>query len=268
MFQVIYIADSISLDLTDLARNSHDLIDVHGDVLFNKCEDLVQSQPITFLTEDAFIKAPGWHAPHRGTIEFQVRTVEQSGVLMYHSGKTSVSDVFAVEIMDGHLYVLLDLGAGLVKVKASQGLISDGLPHTVSIHHEHGIGSITVDSQIQEFTAPGTDEQLDLEGPLYIGGINLDMSLLSVPSSLWSASLRHGYVGCLQDLIINGEKVDVAELARNQQVKGIKEFCRVVEPMCESQPCMHRGTCMEGWNRFVCDCTMTGYAGPTCNQGE
>ena len=48
IFQVVYKADSINLDITDLARNSNSLINVHGDVVFDKCEELVDALPITF----------------------------------------------------------------------------------------------------------------------------------------------------------------------------------------------------------------------------
>ena len=72
----------------------------------------------------------------------------------------------------------------------------------------------------------------------------------------------------MQDLVINGEKVDIAGLARKQRAAGVDEYCRVMDEQCISRPCMHRGDCREGWNRFVCDCTTTSYIGPTCNEGQ
>ena len=68
--------------------------------------------------------------------------------------------------------------------------------------------------------------------------------------------------------MINGEKVDIAGLARKQKAPGVEEYCRVMENQCISRPCMHRGDCREGWNRFVCDCTITSYTGLTCNDGK
>ena len=138
----MYKADSINLDLTDLARNRHNLIEIHGDVTFNKCEDLVQSQPITFSTEDSYVKAPKWDAKTSGTIQFQFRTNEQDGLIMYNSGAEDTSDFFALEILDGYLYLLLDLGSGATKVKVSQGRISDGLQHLVLLEHNSKTGKI------------------------------------------------------------------------------------------------------------------------------
>ena len=33
---------------------------------------------------------------------------------------------------------------------------------------------------------------------------------------------------------------------------------------CESQPCFHNGTCVDGVNMFTCDCTGTGFEGLIC----
>ena len=85
--QVVYRADNIELDVTDLARSNHNLITVHGDVLFNKCEDLVQAQPITFTISGSVITLPYWKAHHSGNIEFQFRTNELNGLLMYNLGQ-------------------------------------------------------------------------------------------------------------------------------------------------------------------------------------
>ena len=87
MFQVVYKADNIELDVTDLARSNHNLITVHGDVLFNKCEDLVQAQPITFTTPGSVVSLPYWNAQLSGNLEFQFRTTEQNGLLMYNLGQ-------------------------------------------------------------------------------------------------------------------------------------------------------------------------------------
>ena len=141
--QVIYKADTINLDLTDLARNRHNLIDIHGDITFDKCEDLVQSQPITFTSPESFIRAPQWDVKSTGTIQFQFRTNEPNGLLMYNSGARGSSHFFALETLDGFLYLLLDLGSGVAKVKATQGRVSDGLQHLLLLEHDGDIGKFS-----------------------------------------------------------------------------------------------------------------------------
>ena len=39
---------------------------------------------------------------------------------------------------------------------------------------------------------------------------------LSLPTSIWSASLKLGYVGCLKDLVINGADIDVVAYTHEQ----------------------------------------------------
>jgi leucine-rich repeat transmembrane neuronal protein 1/2 len=49
---------------------------------------------------------------------------------------------------------------------------------------------------------------------------------------------------------------------------AIRPSCRSQAPQCEATPCMNSGTCSEGWNRFVCDCSGTSFTGPRCAKGE
>jgi len=36
--------------------------------------------------------------------------------------------------------------------------------------------------------------------------------------------------------------------------------------VCNGSPCLNGGTCLEGWNRPICDCSATLYGGPTCGR--
>ncbi|KAJ9589944.1 hypothetical protein L9F63_016928, partial [Diploptera punctata] len=127
-------------------------------------------------------------------------------------------------------------------------------------------GRVTVDGTAADFSTPGESNQLDLEGPLYIGGVGPPTALVTVPPVLWAGVLRHGYVGCMRDLVINGNAIDIAGYARQQDSGAIRPSCHVQLPQCDSQPCMNGGLCMEGWNRFICDCTATSFTGPTCGK--
>lgn len=49
---------------------------------------------------------------------------------------------------------------------------------------------------------------------------------------------------------------------------SIQPACHSLGTQCDSQPCMNSGLCSEGWNRFVCDCAATSFAGPTCGKGR
>ena len=33
-------------------------------------------------------------------------------------------------------------------------------------------------------------------------------------------------------------------------------------------PCHNDGQCKSGWNRFICECSLTNFTGPTCTRGN
>ncbi|PSN31987.1 Neurexin-3 [Blattella germanica] len=186
---------------------------------------------------------------------------------MYSSGASSShADFFAFELLNGHIYLHLDLGSGGVKVKATTRRVDDGLWHEATLRRTGKEGRVTVDGTAADFSTPGESNQLDLEGPLYIGGVGPPTAPLTVPPVLWAGVLRHGYVGCMRDLVINGNAIDIAGYARQQDSGAIRPSCHVQLPQCDSQPCMNGGLCSEGWNRFICDCTATSFTGPTCGK--
>ncbi|KAG7256136.1 hypothetical protein CRUP_030099 [Coryphaenoides rupestris] len=45
-------------------------------------------------------------------------------------------------------------------------------------------------------------------------------------------------------------------------------FIAATAKQCDAKPCKNRGACKEGWNRYICDCTGTGFWARTCERGE
>ena len=37
---------------------------------------------------------------------------------------------------------------------------------------------------------------------------------------------------------------------------------------CTEESCANQGVCLQQWDGFTCDCTMTSYGGPICNDRE
>ncbi|XP_024942008.1 neurexin-1 isoform X3 [Cephus cinctus] len=222
---------------------------------------------VTFTSPESHLVLPPWKAAKSGSISFKIRTNEPNGLVMYsRSGAHGRPDLFAFEMLGGHLYLHADLGSGPVKVRASKRRVDDGTWHDVALRRVERDGRVTVDDSHAEFRTPGDSTQLDLDGLLYIGGVGAPFAPLTVPAVLWSGALREGYVGCMRDLVINGHPVDIAGYAQQQDSGAVRPACHVQPPHCPSQPCMHGGHCLEGWNRFHCDCTGTPFTGPTCGK--
>nr|CAH0109280.1 unnamed protein product [Daphnia galeata] len=264
--KVEFTADSLRLDILELARTGNKLLSMAGRPDW-MCQAVEVADPITFTTPDTVLMLPSWEASKTGSMSFKIRTNEPNGLLLYNNGAPHAQgDYFAVELVNGHVYLHLDLGSGSVKVKATSRRIDDGTWHEITISRNGKSGRATVDGASTDFVTPGDSYQLDLDGSLMVGGIGMVVDNAAIPSGLWSATLRHGYVGCMRDLVINGNAVDLAAFARQQDSGAIRPACHVLPPQCESQPCMNGGTCTEGWNRFLCDCSSTSFNGPTCGK--
>ncbi|CAJ1077239.1 neurexin 3b isoform X5 [Xyrichtys novacula] len=275
--EVVYKNNDIRLELSRLARIVDPKMKLQGDVVF-KCENVPTLDPINFETPDSFLALPKWNTKRVGSISFDFRTSEPNGLILFTHGKAqdrrdakgqknNKVDFFAVELLDGGLFLLLDMGSGTIKVKATQAKVNDGAWHHVDIQRDGRSGIISVNSRRTPFTASGENEILDLEGDLYLGGLPDNRAGLVLPTELWTAMLNYGYVGCVRDLFIDGRSKDIRQIAQSQNATGVKSSCsKVTGKQCDSNPCRNNGMCKEGWNRFVCDCTGTGFWGSTCER--
>ncbi|GAA6097991.1 neurexin-1a isoform X1 [Tachysurus ichikawai] len=135
--EVVYKNNDVRLELSKLALQGDHKMKIHGVVAF-KCENVATLDPITFETPEAFITLHKWNAKKTGSISFDFRTTEPNGLLLFSHGrpkqqtkeaKTPVTlkvDFFAIEMLDGHLYLLLDMGSGTTKTRAVNKKVNDG----------------------------------------------------------------------------------------------------------------------------------------------
>ncbi|XP_029106889.1 neurexin-2-like isoform X6 [Scleropages formosus] len=272
---VVYKNNDFKLELSRLAIERDPKISLHGDLVF-RCEDVAALDPVTFETPESYIALPRWNTKKTGSISFDFRTTEPSGLLLFSHGRLQgpkeqrpdrqlKADYFAIELLDGFLYLLMDMGSGSIKMKASNKKVNDGEWCHVDFQREGRKGSISVNSRSTPFFSNEGSEILDLDSDMYLGGLPEMRSDLILPPGVWTALLNYGYVGCVRDLFIDGKSRDVRRLAEVQSAPGVSSFCtREFQRKCSSAPCANSGQCREGWNRYICDCTGTGYLGYNC----
>uniref|UniRef100_A0A8C6WZQ4 Neurexin 2 n=1 Tax=Neogobius melanostomus TaxID=47308 RepID=A0A8C6WZQ4_9GOBI len=230
---VVYKNNDFKLELSRLAIERDPKITLNGDLVF-RCEDVAALDPVTFETPESYISLPKWNTKKTGSISFDFRTTEPSGLLLFSHGRPPQgpkeqkpgrelkTDYFAMELLDGYLYLLIDMGSGKTKLKASNKKVNDGEWCHVDFQREGRKGSISVNSRSMPFSSPEGSEILDLDSDMYLGGL---------PESKSELILR-----------------DVRRLAEIQSAMGVSSFC----------------LCKEGWNRYICDCTGTGFLGTNC----
>lgn len=127
---------------------------IYGEVVF-KCENVATLDPINFETPEAYISLPKWNTKRMGSISFDFRTTEPNGLILFTHGKpqerkdvrsqkNTKVDFFAVELLDGNLYLLLDMGSGTIKVKATQKKANDGEWYHVDIQRDGRSGKMVL----------------------------------------------------------------------------------------------------------------------------
>ena len=77
---------------------------------------------------------------------------------------------------------------------------------------------------------------------------------------------RSGFEGCLSS-------VDIADLSPSLTEDAVVPSSLVVSgcegpTKCSQNACANRGTCVQQWNAYACECDMTSFTGPTCYDGE
>ncbi|XP_062702509.1 neurexin 1 isoform X5 [Aedes albopictus] len=266
--KVEFSADTLRLNLIDLARTGSKLIQVAGRVDY-QCPSGDPQDPVTFTTRESYLLLPPWDVSKQGMLSFKFRTNEPNGLIILNTVvRQPRPDFFAVELLNGHIYIHMELGSGAVKVRASRRRVDDGVWHELSLRRNGRDGKVGVDGQWNDFRTPGDSTQLELDSPMYVGGIGPPYADVVIPPAIWTATLRQGFVGCLRDLVLSGKPVDIAAYARQQDSGAIKPSCHIVPTQCGStvSPCQNGGQCTEGWNRPLCDCSATLFTGPTCGR--
>ncbi|XP_062375089.1 neurexin-1a-like isoform X7 [Sardina pilchardus] len=276
--EVVYKNNDVRLELSRMAKQGDAKMKVHGVVAF-KCENVATLDPITFETPESFITLDKWNAKKTGSISFDFRTTEPNGLLLFSHGKPKQQikgaksqqsfrvDFFAIEMLEGHLYLLLDMGSGTTKTRAVNKKVNDGEWYHVDFQRDGRSGTISINTLRTAYTAPGESEILDLDDNLYLGGLPENKMGMVFPTEVWTALLNYGYVGCVRDLFVDGQSKDVRRIAETQKATGVKPSCTKEAPkLCLSNPCQNNGVCREGWNRYVCDCSGTGYLGRSCER--
>ncbi|XP_055385088.1 neurexin-1 isoform X9 [Condylostylus longicornis] len=287
--KVEFSADTLRLNLIDLARSGSKLIQIAGRIEY-QCPSGDPQDPVTFTTRDSHLRfslkgniklctkdsklkvLPPWETGKQSSVAFKFRTKEPNGLILLTTGsrppRAKNPVLFAVELLNGHIYIHLDLGSGAVKVRASRRRVDDGDWHDLNLRRSGRDGKVSVDGVWNEFRTPGDATMLELDGQMYVGGTGASYSNINWPSAIWTATLRQGFVGCLRDLQLSNKAVDIAAYARAQDSAAVKPSCHVQSNLCNANqsPCMNGGICTEGWNRAICDCSATLYTGPTCGR--
>ncbi|CAH8450419.1 unnamed protein product [Heterobilharzia americana] len=259
---------------------------------------------VSFIKPGGYLRINGWKVVLHGEITFTLRTTTLNGLIMYSNSidehklfqkditrpillrnvkglKQIGFDIFALELRLGRLHFLLNTGSGLIQPEfnkkhiesESKGFVSDGREHAIQIIFDEGDLTLNVDGE--NFLTHGvqvkTYKYLNLNEYFYIGGLPEPMRQINsfISPDVWSAQLRHDFLGCLSDLTVNKELWDIDLERRTCWSKSfIESECTVSSTidLCTDNPCENGGLCHSRWNTFHCDCSYTDFIGKTCTE--
>ncbi|MXQ95305.1 hypothetical protein E5288_WYG005122 [Bos mutus] len=247
------------------------------------CEVTTRSFP-----PQSFVTFRGLRQRFHFTVALAFATQERNALLLYNGRFNEKHDFIALEIVDEQVQLTFSAGETTTTVAPQvPGGVSDGRWHAVQLQYynkpnigrlglPHGpsgekVAVVTVDdcdtavavrfgsfvgnySCAAQGTQSGSKKSLDLTGPLLLGG---------VPNLPEDFPVRNRqFVGCMRNLSIDGRHVDMASFIANN---GTRAGCAAQRNFCDGTWCQNGGTCVSGWNTYLCECPLR-FGGKNCEQ--
>lgn len=245
------------VDIFKHARDALDQLNVH--MVTWDCSnefDVTSEKPFSLVSDGAFLAFPTMSARNGASFACDLKTQANTSALLYNTGVPSESDFVAVEIVDGRLRLAIDKGNGVVELK-SEAYVNDGLWHHVEVRFGPTYLEVVLDDQVYTLRPSiGENKHLDLVGPMYVGGIELNRRARAVAQGLISmqnlVNDDGAFKGCLWNLKVNDVSIGLREA---QVAFGIRADC-VWDYPCLRLPCIPQATCVQdGVDGFRCHCS-------------
>ncbi|XP_021945063.1 neurexin-1 [Folsomia candida] len=294
MRKVEYRADTLRLNLLELAKNGNKLVSISGANRFGchdnnnpvgvelfsggggvvtssvggavggvgSAENVVKHMSgatVTFTTPESFLIIPKtWNSSKTFSVSLKIRTTEPNGLLIYSkSGRT----FFSLEMISGHIYAHISTTPTLT-------------PTTGTLPPAHHLRIPATTDPIDD----GEWHQIRFQrNGLRSGSVSVDdvatdfntkwtelelgdffvggVTMDINQEQVWSINLKNGFVGCMRGLVVGEQMVDLGGVALVQDLGSVRGGCHVGSAgYCASNPCQNSGRCRDGWGRFICEC--------------
>ncbi|XP_036960000.1 basement membrane-specific heparan sulfate proteoglycan core protein isoform X8 [Acanthopagrus latus] len=186
------------------------------------------------------------------SIKINFRPDNVDGMILYNGQRrTTGADFISLGLVGGRLEFRFDVGSGMATIR-DPNPIKLGEFHTVELYRNHTLGYIIVDGgEPINGSSQGKFQGLDLNEELHVGGYPNYTALAK------TAGIKTGFVGCIRQLIIQGDEVIFKDLDRSST--GVTNC-----PTCKDQPCQNGGACEDSdASLYKCSCPR-GFTGSNC----
>ncbi|KAG9479046.1 hypothetical protein GDO78_012615 [Eleutherodactylus coqui] len=137
----------------------------------------------------------------RLSVQLSLRTFATSGLIYYMAHQNQV-DYAALQLHEGRLHYLFDMGKGRTETTHS-AVINDGKWHTITTEYHKRKSSISVDGQESaSINTSGESNTLDVEGKLYLGGLSPSYTAKNI------GNVTHSIPACISNVTINSKQLD------------------------------------------------------------
>ncbi|XP_040821585.1 laminin subunit alpha-2 [Ochotona curzoniae] len=140
---------------------------------------------------------------NRLTIELEVRTEAESGLLFYMA-RVNHADFATVQLRNGFPYFSYDLGSGNTSTMIPTQ-INDGRWHKIKITRIKQEGVLSVDDASNRTISPKKADILDVVGMLYVGGLPINYTTRRIGPVTYSID------GCIRNLHMAEAPVDLEQ---------------------------------------------------------
>ncbi|XP_053865478.1 basement membrane-specific heparan sulfate proteoglycan core protein isoform X4 [Malaclemys terrapin pileata] len=188
-------------------------------------------------------------------IQITFRPDTADGMLLYNGQKKSTgADFVSFGLVGGRPEFRFDAGSGMATIR-HPAPIRLGEFHTVRLYRNLTQGSLVLDSHPPvNGTSQGKFQGLDLNEELYLGGYP---DYIAVAKS----GLSSGFVGCVRQLLVQGEEVIFKDL--DLKAHGVSNC-----PTCRDRPCQNGGVCRDSESSsYVCHCPQE-FTGSNCEHSQ
>ncbi|XP_054464444.1 basement membrane-specific heparan sulfate proteoglycan core protein isoform X3 [Anoplopoma fimbria] len=175
-----------------------------------------------------------------------------AGMILYNGQRrTTGADFISLGLVGGRLEFRFDVGSGMATIR-DPNPVKLGEFHTVELYRNLTLGYITVDGgEPINGSSQGKFKGLDLNEDLHVGGYP-NYTVLAK-----TAGIKTGFVGCIRQLVIQGEEVIFKDLDRSST--GVTNC-----PTCKDHPCQNGGRCEDSdASLYKCGCPK-GFTGSNC----
>ncbi|KAM5298302.1 protocadherin Fat 2 [Ctenodactylus gundi] len=199
------------------------------------------------------LKAQNWH------IRFYLKTLQPQAILLFTNETSSIS----LKLDSGVPQLEYNCPGGFHGNISSQHHVNDHEWHSIQVEETDTSIHLLVDSTGNtSLVIPENCWGLRPKKHLFLGGLVLSHS---------SSNVSHGFEGCLDAVVVNGEGLEL--LAHGKKTEGLLDRraltpCCLHSDYCSRNPCLNGGKCSQVHTAgYVCTCPPP-FSGKHCERGR